>query len=63
MEYGDVVKVVKGRKFPIGMYAIVDYLSPIYDCYDRVVGWYVVTTRGERIPAGNVIVVGHEKVS
>lgn len=43
---GDTIKVVKGRKVPIGTVAKVNKIYPYRDCYNRVVCDYVYLDNG-----------------
>lgn len=56
IEVGSKVEVFKGRKFPIGMQAVVEKFYTWYGRYGQTAE-YVVTTEGSRIPLGNVKLV------
>ena len=51
---GDVVKVIKGRKLPIGMVGTVTAKREITDKYGRWVADYVVLDNGKSTNVGNV---------
>ena len=50
---GDTVKVIKGRKLPIGTTGIVREIKPYYDKYHRWVCDYVYFENGQRTNIGN----------
>ena len=50
---GMTVKVVRGRKYPIGTVGVVEGFSSFCDRYGREQTRYVVTTDGKRIPMQN----------
>lgn len=62
MEYqsaraGDVVEVVKGRKYPVGQKIVIAKTFEYFvHSYDRVGITYIVGTKGERIQAKNTVV-------
>ena len=55
---GDTVKVVKGRKLPIGTVWVVDRIYDWKDCYGRVQTTYVVFKDGKKTSIGNVVLLG-----
>lgn len=54
---GDTVKVVKGRKIPIGTVAVVDHLFKWKDCYGRVQTEYAVFEDGRKTSVANLMIV------
>lgn len=51
---GDTVRVVKGRKVPLGTVGTVESIRPYYDRYRRHVADYVYFTDGQRTNINNV---------
>lgn len=54
---GDVVKVVKGRKVPIGTTGTVINKKPYFDRYGRQVATYVYLDNGQRTNENNCVLV------
>lgn len=52
---GDTVKVVRGRKVPIGTVGVIDRIYDWKDCYGRVQTTYVVLEDGQRTSIANVV--------
>lgn len=54
---GDRVKVVKGRKIPIGTIATVKTIYPYYDCYHRWIADYVYFVEGGKTNIKNCVLI------
>ncbi len=54
---GDTVKVVKGRKIPIGTVAVVESIRPWKDKYGRVQTEYAVFTDGRKTSVNNCVII------
>lgn len=54
---GDTVKVVKGRKVPVGTVAVVQEIKPWHDRYGRRQATYLYFTDGTRTNANNCVLV------
>jgi len=54
---GDTVRVIKGRKIPIGTEAEVAFIRPVKDKYGRWVADYLYFTDGRRTNVNNCILV------
>jgi hypothetical protein len=58
---GDVIEVIRGRKYPIGSRYVVQKEYTYYDQYHRPQGYYWVTTTGERIQKHNCVIVSTDR--
>ena len=54
---GDIVKVVKGRKVPVGTVAVVEKLYDWKDQYGRTQTTYAVLDNGMKTSVGNCVLV------
>ena len=54
---GDTVRVVKGRKVPVGTEATVSFIRPVKDKYGRWVADYLYFTDGQRTNVENCVLV------
>lgn len=54
---GDTIKVIKGRKVPIGTIARVEKIKPYYDKYHRFLCDYVYLDNGAKTSKENCILV------
>lgn len=52
---GDKVKVVKGKKIPLGTIATVKSIYPYYDCYHRWIADYVYFVEGGKTNINNCV--------
>lgn len=55
IQVGDTIKVIKGRKLPIGKIAVVKEIKPYKDRYGRTQAMYLYFTDGTRTNMDNCI--------